>query len=612
MKRSTKTSHAQNHTPRCADWVNRIPWTVPGSALTIAFACVRGVAFGAAGLGNRSRTNAATARKFCLMVAFVALVANESRAIIISKSEQWIPGSEPITSGLGYVSDPVNSWAGVGQVHPYQCTGSLIADDTVLTAAHCVIGLADDEVTFKLNNAAGGFDSFLSRKVTPHPEYSNETSANDIAVVRLAIPVPNATTYAIGTPGVGETVDLVGYGVSGNGFDGSDPENFGYGKKREGRNRIDAVTGIAGVAAGNYWDATDVNSGGGNSFFIPPHAILFDFDDHRTGTREIGPLRDGPLAIGGTYSVGQKEGHATSGDSGGPALRNGKIVGIVSFGFDTGICPMPDPSGDCLVPTIKDSQFGDINVYTAVAPFDDFLFPELKPGDADEDLDFDQSDLVQVLTAGKYLKDDLATWGEGDWNGGPGGMRGSPPGGDGRFNQLDIVSALASDIFLTGAYEREQSDGGSGVVAASLSAGGTRGDSQTSIVYDPRTGELAIDSPAGKELTSINIDSAALILTGHPAQNLGGSFDNVAGDNIFKASFGSSFTSLSFGNIAQTGLSEEFVLEDLSVFGSLAGGGGLGNVDLVYVPEPSTIVLAVFGLLGLSCYGCRRFSNSGS
>ena len=65
---------------------------------------------------------------------------------------------------------------------------------------------------------------------------------------------------------------------------------------------------------------------------------------------------------------------------------------------------------------------------------------------------------------------------------------------------------------------------------------------------------------------------------------------------IFKATFGSSFGSLSFGNVAQAGLSEEFVLGDLTVIGSLAGGGDLGNVDLVYVPEPTSGLLLSVGL----------------
>ncbi len=73
-----------------------------------------------------------------------------------------------------------------------------------------------------------------------------------------------------------------------------------------------------------------------------------------------------------------------------------------------------------------------------------------------------------------------------------------------------------------------------------------------------RSGEIAVDAPAGAELTSINIDSAAGIFTGDAAANLGGSFDNDADNNIFKATFGSSFGSLSFGNVAQAGLSEDF------------------------------------------------------
>ena len=69
-----------------------------------------------------------------------------------------------------------------------------------------------------------------------------------------------------------------------------------------------------------------------------------------------------------------------------------------------------------------------------------------------------------------------------------------------------------------------------------------------------------------------------------------------------KRPFGSSFGSLSFGNVAQPGPSEDFVARDLSAVGTLSGGGHLGEVDRVYfpVPEPTTIVLlctalALFG-----------------
>ena len=55
--------------------------------------------------------------------------------------------------------------------------------------------------------------------------------------------------------------------------------------------------------------------------------------------------------------------------------------------------------------------------------------------------------------------------------------------------------------------------------------------------------------------------------------------------------------------MAQAGLSAAFVLNDLTVVGSLAGGGALGDVDLIYIPEPSTIVL--FGLALLTALAVR-------
>lgn len=60
----------------------------------------------------------------------------------------------------------------------------------------------------------------------------------------------------------------------------------------------------------------------------------------------------------------------------------------------------------------------------------------LMPGDANQDLKFDQRDLVQVQQAGKYLTDQPATWEEGDWN------------GDGVFDQEDIVAALQTGTYL--------------------------------------------------------------------------------------------------------------------------------------------------------------------
>lgn len=140
---------------------------------------------------------------------------------------------------------------------------------------------------------------------------------------------------------------------------------------------------------------------------------------------------------------------------------------------------------------------------------------------------------------------------------------------------------------------------------AAVSGGGAVADEQTSIVYDPSTGELGLNVPASETLTSINIDSAGALFAGSK-ENLSGDFDIFSADTIFKATFGSSFGDLSFGMVYPTGMAEAQVLADFTVDGSLATGGGLGAVDLIYVPEPASCVLLSMGLVGLTGLALRR------
>ena len=254
-----------------------------------------------------------------------------------------------------------------------------------------------------------------------------------------------------------------------------------------------------------------------------------------------------------------------------------------TFGSQTHPSGAEHPHPDANVGMVSLDQVSVIRLSAETRSDVDIIVP-LRAGDSDQDLDFDQLDLIKVQQAGKYLTGEAATWGDGDWDGAPGGQQAAPPAGDGLFNQIDIIAALGAGTYLTGPY---------GAVAS----GGQLSDGQTSVVYDAGTGEVSVDAAIGTELTSINIDSAAGIFTGEAAANLGGSFDNDADGNIFKATFGSSFGSLSFGNVAQPGLSEDFLLNDLTVVGSLAGGGDLGEVDLVYVPEPVSALLLAIGLV---------------
>lgn len=221
--------------------------------------------------------------------------------------------------------------------------------------------------------------------------------------------------------------------------------------------------------------------------------------------------------------------------------------------------------------------------------------PQLRAGDANQDLQFDQFDVVRVMQAGKYLAGGRATWQEGDWNGAPGGFPGKPPAGDGVFDQLDIVAALATNLYFAGPY-------------AATAAGGTKDAGGTPMKDVQATGDVAVGGSSGVQLKSINVGPAYGTFTGDPAQILGGNSGNDGDNNIFKAIFDTSFGSLGLANSAQPRLSQDDIVNDVLATGSLAAGGALGNVDLIYVPvpEPSAYVLSFVAILGAAAITTRR------
>ena len=214
--------------------------------------------------------------------------------------------------------------------------------------------------------------------------------------------------------------------------------------------------------------------------------------------------------------------------------------------------PAPEqwtPIADLVVGAPFEGQANYFAMQVTTRP--DTTMTSLRAGDADQDLDFDQLDLVQVQIAAKYLTGQAATWGDGDWDAAPGGHVGSPPPGDGMFNQLDIITALRAGTYLTGPYASVQPDG-------------QQIDGPASLVYNASTGEVAIDTPA----------------------------------NSLEATIDSVFDSVSFGNIAQVGSTEDFLLGDQIVAGSLSGRDP-NAVDPIQVPEPSCVVSLVLGTLTL-------------
>ena len=115
-------------------------------------------------------------------------------------------------------------------------SGTLIADQWVLTAAHVVDEA--EEMTFVV-----GGQTYMGDKWIPHPLWDGDLPAGyDIALIKLAEPVTDvepARRYR-GRRELGAEMTMVGYGLTGDGLTGYTTFD---GQKRAGNNVIDAVEG---------------------------------------------------------------------------------------------------------------------------------------------------------------------------------------------------------------------------------------------------------------------------------------------------------------------------------------------------------------------------------
>lgn len=155
------------------------------------------------------------------------------QAIALAFGLLFAPMAVAQDSGLRSLAsgDEARGWSAVGRLELGGrgfCTGTLVADDLVLTAAHCLIdphsGLTTDPalIEFRAGWRLGRAEAYRTARVAvAHPEWRRDDTASpadrvvhDLALVRLDRPIrlPGVAPMTLATPAPGQaTVSVVSY-----------------------------------------------------------------------------------------------------------------------------------------------------------------------------------------------------------------------------------------------------------------------------------------------------------------------------------------------------------------------------------------------------------------
>ncbi|XP_017082346.2 trypsin [Drosophila eugracilis] len=173
------------------------------------------------------------------------------------------------------------------------CGGSLIAADTVLTAAHCMQSYAASELQVRVGSSSrsSGGEVVTVRAFKYHEGYNSKLLINDVAIMKLSTPVRQTSKI--------RTIELAD----------SEPVSG-----------TDAVVSGWGTTCFLFCSSPDTLLQVGVQLL---HKTDCASDNYSYGSDSI---KDTMVC-----ATGEKK-DACQGDSGGPLVANGKQVGVVSWG----------------------------------------------------------------------------------------------------------------------------------------------------------------------------------------------------------------------------------------------------------------------------------------